>query len=363
MGAFSGLATQLTSPVAEVTYGVVPAALATNTKFSAFKSEGVEMHKLPAQGIGLLQGKRYGQAARRVIPEYTVNGPVTMDLPARGLQQWLFPMFGSYGQAASALTQDLSTGAYKAIHAGAFPDGNSFCFQKGAPTADNGTIEPFTYTGCKILDWEMSAQRASIAQLVLNIDGRSELGGTGTTIDPLNTSVPALVSYVAPPAGGVFHFAQSQIFTGGTCSTTSGVTSVAAPVAAGNVRQFSVKHAAQLDAERFFGNNAGFKAEQLSNGLAQVTGQLTIEWLSSQARYNAFAKDTPTPVELQFIGPAIGTGSDFSTFSILMSDVFLEGEPPKMGGPEVVVQTIPFTALDDGVNNVIQCTYWTLDTT
>lgn len=360
--AFSGLATQLTSPVTETTYGVVPSGLSSTTKFSAFKSETCELKKVPVQGIGLLQNKRYAQAARRAIAEWTVTGGITMDLPVRGLQQWLFPMFGSYGQTASALTQDGATGAYKAIHTGGFLAGHSFAMQKGVPTADNGTIEPVTYVGCKILDWEMSAQRAAYAQLVMNIDGRNELAGAGNT-DPLNVSVPSLVSYTAPPAGGAFHFAQGQVYTGGTCSTTSGVTSVSAPVAAGNVKAFKVKHTAKLDTERYFANNAGFKADQLDNGLADVTGELMIEWLSAESRYNAFAADTPTPVELQFVGPGIGSGSDFSTFSILLSDVFFEGESPKIGGPEVVVQTIPFTALDDNVNNVIQCTYWTLDST
>src|SRR5579863_4492999 len=113
--AYSGLATQLTAPVTETTYGVVPSGLSTTTKFSAFTSEGLKLTKTPAQGEGLLQNKQFPQAARRVIPEWTVNGPVAMDLPARGLQQWLFPMFGSYGQTASALTQDMTTGAYKAV--------------------------------------------------------------------------------------------------------------------------------------------------------------------------------------------------------------------------------------------------------
>jgi hypothetical protein len=362
MGAFSGLATQLTSPVTETTYGVVPAALSSTTKFSAFKSETLELKKAPQQGKGLLSGKRYGQAARRVITDWTVGGGVTMDLPARGLQQWLFPMFGSYGQAASVLTQDGATGAYSATHAPGFLAGHSFCIQKGVPSADNGTVEPVTELGLKITEWEITNQKGAIVQLVCTMDGRNELAGAGNS-DPLNGSVPSLVSYSAPPAGGVFHFAQGSVYTGGTCSTTSGVTSVSAPVKAGNVKSFSVKHTAKLDTERFFAGNAGFKADQLDNDLAEVTGQLTIEWLSSQARYNAFAADTPTPVQLQFIGPAIGSGSDFSTLIILISDVFFEGESPKVGGPEVVVQTIPFTGLDDSVNNVIQATYWTLDTT
>lgn len=354
----SGLASQLTSPVAEVTYGVAPSLAAA--KFSAFKSESLELKKTTAQGIGLFAGKLYPQSARRVLTEWTAGGSIPMDLPARGLQQWLFPMFGSYGQAKTVLTQDGATGAYSAVHAPGNLEGNSFALQKGVPTADNGTVEPVTYVGCKISEWEISATRAQIAQLNLTVEARNELAGA-MNADPLNVSLPSLQAYVAPAAGGVFTFLEGTVFTGGTVSTTSGVSSVAAPVVAANVRSFSVKHTVPLDLERYFAGQAGFKGEQLQNGLRMITGSLTIEWLSSEQRYNAFAADTPTPLQLQFLGPPIGSGSDFSTLTILVPNIFLDGESPKIGGPEVVQQTIPFTGLDDGTNNVIQALYWTLD--
>lgn len=360
MGAQSGLATQLTAPVLETTYGVVPAGLATTTKFSAFTGETLKLTKTPAQGIGLLSGKQFPQASRRVIPEWAAGGAVTMDAPARGLQQWLLAMFSSFGQANATLTQDLTTGAYKAVHVPGFRAAHSVCMQTGKPTADTGTVEPFTYVGCNVTEWEISVQRAQIAKLVVTFDARNELAGAGNN-DPLNGSVPALVTYVAPPAGGVFHFAQSQVLTGGTVSTTAGVTSVTGGTVAGNVKQFSLKMTTPLDVERFFAGKGGFKDQQIDNALASAAGQLDIEWLSAEARYDAFASDTPTPVVLQFVGPAIGTGTDFSTLSFLLSDVFLDDDAVPVSGPQVLMQTIPFTALDDGANNVIQCTYWTLD--
>jgi Phage tail tube protein len=356
----SGLATQLTAPVTETVFGVVPAALAATTKFSAFTSEGLEAKKTTAQGIGLLSGKLHGQAARRVVTEWTAGGPVAMDLMARGLQQWLFPMFGSYGQTAATFVEDGVTLAYSSVHAPGPMAGNSFCIQKGVPAVDTGAVEPFTYVGCKISEWEIAVAKAEIAKLTLTIEARNELGGAMNS-DPLNVSLPGLVTYVPPPAGGVFTFLEGSIFTGGTCSTTSGVTTVAAPVKAANIRAASVKYSVPLDLERFNMGGAGFKSEQVDNNLRIPSGSLTAEWLSSQSRYNAYAADTPTTFQLNFIGPSIGSGSDFSTLSILIPDIFLEGETPKVGGPEVVVQTIPWVGLDDGTNNVIQALYWTLD--
>ena len=356
----SGLAAQLTSPVTESTYGV--AASLTGTKFSAFKSESLELKKTAVQGEGILAGKLYGVAARRVVTNWEAGGTITMDLPARGLQQWLYPMFGSYGQAKAVLTQDGTYGSYSAVHAPGALEGNSFTIQKGVPAVANGTIEPVTYVGCKITEWELSVETGQIAQLILTVDARNELAGAMNS-DPLNVSLPGLQAYAAPASASVFHFRQASLFTGGTCSTASGVTTVTSPVLAGNVLSASIKHTVPLNTTRFFLGGAGFKGEQLQNGLRQITGQFVIEWLSTEAMYNAYAADTPTTLELQFLGPPIGTGPDFSTLTILIPDIFLEGESPKVGGMEVVKQTVPFTGPDDGTDNVIQALYWTLDAT
>jgi hypothetical protein len=360
----TGLAAQLTSPVTETTFGVAP-SLAT-AKFSAFKSETLELHKTVVQGIGLLSGKLYPQTVRRVFTNWGVDGTVTLDLPFRGLEQWLFPMFGSYGQTAATLTQDLSTGAYVAYHSPGILEGNSFTMQKGVPAVDNGTVEPVTYVGCKISKWELSIATGQIAQLILTIDGRNELAGAGNS-DPLNVSVPTLQAYSAPPAGAVWHFRQATLYTGGTVSTAtvngSPVTTVASPTAAGNVLSAQITHTVPLDAARYFLGGAGFKSEQLQNDLREISGQFVIEWLSSEAMYNAFAADTATALQLQFLGPGIGSGSDKATFNLLLPDVYLNAAPVTVRGPEPVQQTIPFIALDDGANNPIQATYWTLDST
>lgn len=354
----TGLAAQWTSPVAEGTYGVAPSL--SGAKFTALTSDSLELKKTTVQGIGLFAGKMYPQSVRRVLTNYAVTGACNMELPARGLQQWLFPMFGSYGQTPAALTQDGATGAYKAVHAPGALEGNSFAIQKGVPTVDNGTVEPFTYVGCKITDWEISVQTGQIATLTVTIDGRNELGGAGNS-DPLNVSVPSLQAYSAPASGSVFHFRQATVFTGGTPSTTSGVTTVSGASTAGSVRSANIKHTVPMDVSRYFLGNNGFKGEQIQNGLRSISGQIVVDWLSSEAMYNAFAADTPTALQLQFLGPGIGSGSDFSTLTILIPNIFLDGESPKVPGEGVVSQTIPFTGDDNGTDNVIQATYWTLD--
>lgn len=354
----SGLATQLCM-LDETTYGVAPAL--TGAKFYDFLSEGLELKKTATQGQGIHAGKLHGRAVRRVVTQWNAGGPISIELPAQSLNTLLFRMFGSYGQSLATLTQDASTGAYKAVHAPGPLEGHSFVIQKGVPSVD-GVTEPLTYVGCKLTEWEISVTKGEIAKLALTVDARNELGGT-MNADPLNGSLPTLLTYAGQP-GSVFHFAQASVYTGGTPSTTSGVTTVASPVLAGNVLTANIKYTTPMNTERYFLGKAGFKAEQLQNQVRGITGSFEIEWLSSEAMYDAYAADTATTFQLQFVGPSIGSGSDFSTLSLLIPNIHLnDGASPKVGGPDIVHQTIPFTGLDDDTNNPIQATYWTVDTT
>jgi hypothetical protein len=355
----SGLVTQFCGPVAEVTYGVAPTL--TGAHFYAIKGgESLASKKLTAQGEGLFSGALHPRASRRVVAGWDCGGGVPLELPARNLQQWLQPMFGSYGQAAASLTQDGTTGAYKSIHAPGALQGHSFALQLGRTTVD-GTTEPFTYVGCKISEWELSVAKAGIVQLATTILARNELAGAGNS-DPLNGSVPSLLAY-SPPIGSVFHWAQGTVFTGGTATTTSGVTSVSGASTAGNIKDFSIKYTVPLDGDRYFMGKAGFRDEPVDNGLRTIAVSFEIEWLSSQAMLNAYYADTPNTIQLSFVGPSIGTGSDFSTLSVLIPEIFIDGAPPAVAGPTVVTQKIEMAGLDDAANNVIQATYWTLDST
>jgi hypothetical protein len=355
----SGLNTQFYGPVVEDDYGVAP-TLSGSFFYPIKGGESLKSKKITVQGEGLFKGALHAQASRRVLAGWDAGGSFGLELPARHLQQWLFPMFGSYGQTASALTEDSTTGAYKAIHAPGPLQTNSFALQKGVPSVD-GTVEPFTYVGCKISEWELSIAKTAIAQLSMTIMARNELAGDGNS-DPLNDSVPDLVSYVKP-VGSVFHWAQMSLYTGGTASTTDGVTTVSGASLAANVKSASIKYTTPLDGDRYFAGGAGFRDEPVDNGLRQIAVSYEAEWLSAEAQYDAYASDTPATLALTFTGPGIGTGSDNSMFSVLIPEMFIDGEPPDVAGPQVVTQKLALSGLDDAVNNVIQGTYWTTDTT
>lgn len=372
----SGIATQMVYKP-ETTFGVTPASMNTNEGLE-IKSESLELNKTVVQGQGLHAGGLYDRSKRRVVTNYAVQGGIVMDLQTRFIGTLIQHMVGSFGYTLATPTQMGTTGVYKSVH---WPSGtsnfglqgHSLCFQKGAPTTD-GTVEPFTYVGCKISDWEMSVATGALAQLSLTIDGRNELGGpfpnggAAASGDPLNSATPALATFNTTPGSGAplseFHFRQATIFTGGTPTVGSNIVSLSGSSAAANVQSASVKQTVSLDNGRYFLGSAGFKAEQIENGFRQLGGTLAVEWLSSEAMYAAFAGDTTTSLQITLTGAVAGTsGTNTYLFDIIIPNIRLEGESPKSSGPQILTQSINFTGLDDESTTPIQITYQSEDTT
>lgn len=347
--------------VDEVTYGVVPSL--STAKFYALSRDEVKLNKVTKESDGLFQGSLADRAARHVVTEFSAGGTIGFDLPERQMQQHLFRMMGSYGQTASALAQDGVTGAYSATHALGALAGHSFAMQAGRPDVA-GTLVPFTYSGCKFSEWELNATLGEIVKMTATVEARNELAISNVAphTDPLNASVTALQAYSAPVAGSVFRWVGGSLLYGGTASTTSGVTSISAPTTAGNLTgSMSLKVTRPLDLNRFAPDVAPYRNEPLDNGKVQITGSFNVEWLSAGTYLSAHQADTATAIQLKFTTSTIGSGSDVATFSLMVPNVRLMDAPVPVTGPQVLTQAIPWKGLDDGVNNILQATYWTLD--
>ena len=355
----AGLDAQIVTQ-AETTYGVAPSLAAARSY--EFKSETLELKKTTITGEGLSAGKVYQRAKRRVLTNYDMSGNIVMELPTRQLAYWLQFMIGSFGQALATPTQIGSTGIYKSVHQPGGFTGHSFAVQKGVPTADNATIEPVTEVGCKISEWDLKVATGAIAELTMTLTGRNELAGAGNS-DPLNGSVPALASFGLASSGlgyQFFHFKQATLLSGGTPTLTSGVVSLAGATAVANVRDADIKHSVKLDDKRYFLGNSGYKAEPIENAYRMINGSLTAEWFSSEALYNTFATDTTTSLELTFTGPTVSTSNYL--LDIIIPNIKLDGETPKVAGPAVVTQAVSFTGLDDEATTPIQFIYQSEDT-
>lgn len=339
MGAGSGIASQI-GFAAEST----PGTAVTVTRFPEFNKESLELKKKPRQGMGLHAGGLYPRASRRGIGTTTVEGSVEMDIPTKGLGLLLKHMLGSSATAV----QQASTAAYKQIHTPGSLQGLSMTWQKGVPNIA-GTVEPYTYRGCKVVEWEISCDVGGIATLNVGLDGWGE--ATGTAL--------ATASYLS--ANDVFDFKEGTILGGGTVSTASGLTSISGGTAIASVKKFSLKGTNPLDTERYFIGGAGVKDQQIENDWRTITGKLDAEYVSETASHAAFAADTQAALHLAFTGALIESPHSF-LLDIIIPVIVFEGETPKVDGPGVVQVSRDFTALDDGTNPVIQIVYMSTDT-
>lgn len=364
----SGLAGQLVA-LNEGTYGVAPTL--TSPRTYEFKNETLALKKNIVQGQGLHGASGtlplYDRTLRRVLSTYTADGGIVMDLPGNQLGFWLQAMIGSYGQSLATPAQLSTTGVYKQVHQPGSLQGDSICVQKGVP-ATNGTVEPFTYVGGKVESWTITCEVNQISELQLTLDFRNELagafpnGGAAASGDPLNSATPALATPAYSSGMQLFHFREATLSSGGTPTLGGGVVSLVGESAVGNVKKATVSHSVGLDKTRYFLGNQGFKSEQLENAFRKINGTFDIEFLSSEAMYSAFAGDTTTSLELNFVGPIIGTsGTNTMLLDIIIPNVKLEGEAPKIAGPGVVVQNVAWTGLDDQSTTQIQFTYQSTD--
>jgi hypothetical protein len=340
MGAGSGIASQIAF-AAEST----PGTAVTVTRFLEFNKESLELKKKPRQGMGLHAGGLYPRASRRGIGTTTVEGSVEIDIPIKGLGLLLKHMLGSSATA----TQQASTAAYKQIHTPGSLQGLSMTWQKGVPNI-GGTVDPYTYRGCKVTEWEIACDVGGIATLNVNLDGWGE--ATGTAL--------ATASYAS--ANDVFDFKEGTIIGGGTVSTASGLTSIGgSPTAIASVKKFSLKGTNPLDTERFFIGGGGVKDQQIENDWRTITGKLDAEYVSESASHAAFAADSQAALHLAFTGAVIESSFNY-LLDIIIPVIVFEGETPKVDGPGVVQVSRDFTALDDGTNPVIQIVYISTDT-
>ena len=186
-------------------------------------------------------------------------------------------------------------------------------------------------------------------------------GGTVTAVTVTGPGAPPALtgngSILLPPACSI----TLTYSAAPTWTWKQAIVSLAGETAAGNIKDVTVTATQNFDTNRIFVGTQGFKAEQIENAYRALAGSFTIEWLSSEAMYNAFAADTTTSLQLTFTGATVSTSNYL--LDIIIPNIKLEGESPKVPGPSVITQQVPFTGYDDETTVPIQVTYQSEDTT
>jgi hypothetical protein len=311
----------------ETVYGTA----VTPNRWYEILSEGLERQQNVLQSNGLRAGTRTGRrGSRRAITHRWAQGPVTMEVATRGMGRWFENMLGG----TPVVTQQGSTDAYLHEYAMGSLTGKSLTVQKVIRDQSGTPVEQFSYKGAKVLSWEFSISVGGILQLVVNLDARDEV-----------TDIAAAAHSYTEAA--VLSFAQGDIKVDG--------------VSVGRVTDATVAGDNMLRTDAFFLGTGGLKGEPEPNDYPTVTGSVTAEFDDEAVFYDRFTADTAAELELEFVGANIDGAYD-ERLTIRVPEIHFTGETPKVGGPGVVNQSVPFEAASDGTNPFIELEYMTADT-
>src|SRR5262252_4528432 len=340
----SGLSGQV-GAVAESTYGTA----VTVTHFYEFLSENFQYNPTWLDGMGLKAGQAYNRSSCTVVSQSDVNGDLTMEHTIGSAANAVADSMGFWWKFALGSTLTTPTvivgTAYKQVHTNGSKAGQFMTVQVGRPQISGTTVQPFTYTGVKVTDWEFSCNDNQIAQLKLTCDGQNESTSIGL----------AAASYPTP--NGLFAFSDASVMTlGCTATTAAGETTVASGVSiASRVNGITITGSTPMKVDRYGLGNTGLKGEPIENAIPTITGTLSTEFYSRTELYDLFKAKTPTVMQLDFSHGDAGGGNPY-LLSFIFPYVLFKTGAMNINGPDVIPQTIGFQAYDDGggSNPVIQ---------
>jgi hypothetical protein len=208
-------------------------------------------------------------------------------------------MFGTVGTSGA--------GPYTHTYSPSDLTGDSLTIQIGRP-ATTGTVHPFTYAGCKIASWTITATVGELATLDLSIKGMTE------------TTATALATAAFDSSWSPFVFTEATLTVAG--------------VSAGTVREASLSGDNKIEFRHRLGSANSL--QPLEIGVRDYTGTITTDF-DALTHYNLFINGTESALVFAFSN---GT----QTLTITMNVQFV-GETPNVGGSELLAQTLPFRCI------------------
>lgn len=304
----------------ETTWGTYAAV----SRFHESVSEKLEADKKTIQSAGLRAGSRLPRSERRIVASRDVKGDLECEAQSKGMGL-LFE--AAFGFGASTLVAGATF--QQVFRFGDTPP--SLSIQKTIPQTNGTVLSPFTFTGCMVDSFEMSADEGAIVKTKFGIIGKS-----AATVTPAEA-----ISYVAAP--NLFHFAQGSISVGGalTAPTDTALASMSAPVAA-TVTKFDFSFDNNLAVRRAFGTGGAMLHPILGKRAAK--GKMTIEF-DSMSFVDAYLADAPMSILLEFdTGVALSTGTE--RLQVAIPCVKLNGEIPKANAGNIIEMNVDFDILD-----------------
>jgi hypothetical protein len=316
----TGLSAQL-GVATETTYGTP----ATVTRFYELTDESMRMDIERLETAGLRAGQRIVRSDRWVAGRKTVAGDVSLEVPNKSLGLLLLHAFGT------ASSSNPTGSVYEHTFTPAdLPVGMTT--QVGRPSLD-GTVNPFTYHGCKVASWELSADVGQIGQFRMSLVAEDE--DTSTSLE--TASYPSALSLLT--------FADATLTIAGSSQT---------------VRSVRLRGDNGLAADRHV-LGAQVVATPLEAGMRNYEVDIDAHFDDTTA-YGRFVNGTEAALVLKYEGATITTGYAYTLQATC--NVRFDGDTPQVSGPEEIPQPLRAKCIDtgSGASSAISVLYRTTDT-
>lgn len=322
----SGLAAQV-GLAAETTYGTG----VTPTRFIEFNSESLALSIERIESAGLRASNRVLRSDRFVAGKKSVEGEIEAEIQSKGYGLLFKAALG----ASTISTPSGATNARLHRHILADPYGQAYTIQVGRPDT-SGTVQPFTYSGCKVSEFTLANSIDEFLVGTWNWDGQAETTGTALATASYATSTE-LLSWV----GGAVTIAGSAVAV---------VTDVEISVSTG------------LKTDRYTIGSSALKKEQIISEMTEISGTITAEF-DGLTNYNRFVNGTLAEIECTWTGNTAIESTTYPYVKVTMPNCRFDGTTPAVEGPDVLSIELPFKALYDGTSEAITLDYMTSDTT
>lgn len=298
MSAPSGLSAQLTL-VEETVYGTYLAP----TRALDFVSEGIKANRARLESKGLRAGRRVVTSAQWTSGARTISGPVTMELSQVGMGVIWRQLLGTIASSSAG-----QSGTYSYVATPGDMTGHSMTIQVGRPDI-TATVQPFSYTGCKLGKATLTAKAGDLATLLLDVVGQDE--STAQSLVNASAMYPSTMQPVS--------FVQGWLLVGGVQV---------------DIKEFQLQIDNKLDDKRLFLRQAATVKEPLETQWRDLMVDFKADF-NGLSLYNTFVNAQETPLVLAFQGAQIGTRATADGATTNLSNV-------------VTSATAAFTAADIG---------------
>lgn len=300
---------------------------ATPVNFYEFESESLKNSIARMEVKDIRKSSFVQRTDRWAAGRQSVAGDISLAVKNKGFGSWFYWMLGAFQTTADG------TGWKHTLTPGDL-HGVSKTIQVGRPSV-GGTVEAFSYTGCKCDSWELSNSSSDELKLKVTVDGAEE------------DTAQALAAASFPSGTELFYFTEGAITVAGTEF---------------DVLNWSVQGKNAMKTDRYYigGTSPAVKKEQERNAYSDYSGTLVADFTDLTA-YDRFVNGTLATIVLTYTGALTYDAGKNYKCVVTIQNARFDGDTPNVSGPDMLQQTLPFVALDDGTNPAVQIDYYTSD--